>query len=129
MVTIPLLAALLAWSLWDVTWRELPWYVIVPLGWLLVLSTLAAGQVLSLTGALAGVLGASLAGLPGGDRKALLVLGLVLGPTTILVAQAVSYLVTLAVFETVGRRRSLVGVPWFPLFSACLLGVLFVGPF
>jgi Flp pilus assembly protein protease CpaA len=118
-----LLLALALCTISDLLTRNIPNSITVPL----VAVAIAGGFWLwpfSIPAALLALAAFALAGLPGGDQKAIVTVGglLGLGPTVLLLA--VTLAVTLVAFATLGRRRSLIGVPFFPLVAAVTTLVL-----
>lgn len=110
-----LLVALALCTAADIKTRNIPHSITLP-----ILAVAIAGGLLSWwpwSWPAAGVaLGAfALSGLPGGDQKAIVTVGGLLGLAPALAVLLVTLGVAVVVFATVGRRRSLIGVPFFPL--------------
>lgn len=112
---------LLVCSAWDIATRTIPGWVLVTLWGLVSIVSLATMTPLSMLGLLAGYGGAWLAALPGGDRKALALVGSILGPEVIVPAQLFAYSGLVLVVLTVGERRSIIGAPFFPWLALAIV--------
>jgi len=126
-----LLAYVLVVCAWcDYEGREIPFPVLLTLACQTLAIAWLAAIPLSLPGAIVGYAVPLAVGMPGGDQKASALAGAIAGVVATALASLSAYVTILLVFETLGKRRSLIGVPCFPiiatwfflvaLFSRCL---------
>jgi hypothetical protein len=113
-----LLTVLAACSAWDLRTRTIPWWLLLLLGAATAAVTMPGWVAWSWMGTLVGVGATWAADLPGGDRWALALAGGLVGPWVIGTALGLAYLGLVIALRTVGRRRSLVGHPFFPYVAA-----------
>lgn len=126
-----LVVSLLIWMAWDLMTRTIPLRSVLGTAaafWIWILwrgvdvNPLSVALGMGLAAALVWVID-----LPGGDRSALICVGMVAGPYVMIAAMIAIAATLLAILYTYGRHRSIIGIPAFPIIAVHVIAAWELG--